>query len=390
MKFKIEYITVFAIMVTEVLGFSMILPFLPLFAETLGMTKFWIGFLLMTFSFFQFWSSPILGRMSDSFGRKPLLLFSQLSTFISFIILGFANSIWMLFLSRAVDGILGSNMSIAQAYLTDMSDKNNRSKVLGLSGMAFGFGFLIGPAIGGYLATLTPLGYRLPGFVAAGISLVTIFTTIFFLPETIKEKKKFRITSKLFHFGDFIKYFSEKKTSIRLYQFFTYALTHAIYVSMFSLFAKYQLGFGPQQIGFFMTYIGVVSIVIRGGIFLVPRDKERTIRRIAPFLIVIGLVTAAFSKTTLHIMIAGGFFSVGAGFTRTLMMGSISRKVNDSEQGAIMGVASSLGSISQIIGPFVGGILIENFIPGIIPLAAAVVMSVGIILMFKENKHKNI
>ena len=186
MKLTKEYVIIFVIMVTEILGFSLILPFLPFYVEELGATPLIYGLILASFSLFQFISAPIMGRLSDHYGRKPMLIFSQLSTFISFIILGFANTIWLVFLSRIVDGMLGSNMTIAQAYISDISSKKDRSKAFGLAGVAFGIGFLIGPAIGG---TLAKINYSIPSFIAAGISLLTIFTTFFFLPETVKRKK---------------------------------------------------------------------------------------------------------------------------------------------------------------------------------------------------------
>jgi MFS transporter, DHA1 family, tetracycline resistance protein len=388
MKLKKEHIIIFLIQVTEVLGFSLILPFLPLYAESLGASPIVIGLILTSFSFFQFFTSPILGKLSDSYGRKPLLIFSQISTFLSFIILGFANTLWLIFISRIVDGLFGSNFSIAQAYLSDISSKKDRSKVFGLSGAAFGFGFLIGPAMGGYLSTLTPLGYRLPGFVAAGITLLTIFITLFFLKETVKIKKNIKLNLNIFHFEDFFKYFKNKKVSNNLFQYFFFLLSHMIFTTQFALFVSKQYGFGPREIGFLLTYVGATSVILRG--FLLPKlidfFGEKKLLDYGLFSMIIGLFLASFVKTSPYIFIVITFFSFGSGINRPLLSGSISRKISEKEQGSIMGVTNSLGSISQMIAPLIGGFVLTYFIPGSLALLSAITMSIGFIIR-KNSKN---
>mgnify|MGYP000595605339 FL=1 len=182
MKLDRKLLIILLIQITEVLGFSLILPFLPFYAQSLGASPLMVSLILSLFSLLQFISAPILGRLSDVFGRKPLLIASQVSTFISFLVLGRATTLGMIFLSRAIDGALGSNYTIAQAYISDISSKKDRSKAFGISGMAFGFGFLIGPAIGGYLSRF---GFSVPAFVAAGIALVTIVLIGMLKPEVI-------------------------------------------------------------------------------------------------------------------------------------------------------------------------------------------------------------
>ena len=191
-----------------------------------------------------------MGKLSDHYGRKPMLIISQLSTFISFIILGFANSLEMLFISRIVDGAFGSNFAIAQAYLSDTSSKEERSKVFGLSGVAFGFGFLIGPGIGGYLSQF---GYHIPSFLAAAVSALPIILIFFFLPETVQRKKDVKIDLKIFHFADFKKYLTDKKISSKLWQFSCYIFAHVIWVSTSALFAQKQLGFTAIDMGFWLN-----------------------------------------------------------------------------------------------------------------------------------------
>jgi len=385
MNLRKEYVTIFIILVTEVLGFSLILPFLPFYAQQFGATPLIIGLIAASFSFFQFWSAPVLGRLSDHYGRKPMLLLSHFSTFVGFVILGFANSLWMIFLSRIVDGLFGANYTIAQAYLSDISSKRDRAKVFGLSGAAFGFGFLIGPGIGGYLSQF---GFGVPSFMAAGVSLITILIVAFVLPETIKRPKGLKFNGKMFHFGDFRDFFSKPKISCKLWQWATFILAHVIWVSMFALYAEKQLGFGPVEIGYFMTYIGFISILLRGVALpkLIDRFGERRLSYVGFFSIIVAMVSSAFITTWQMAFVIVTLFPLGGGLLRPLILGEISRGVSPKKQGSVMGFANSLGSIAQIVGPLVGGFMINYFFPGSVGLLAAAVVSIGLFLMIKEDR----
>ena len=184
-----EFFTILLIIFTEVLGWSLILPFLPFLATDLGASPFIVGFIIASFAFCQFISSPIIGKLSDRYGRKPLLLISQFSTVVGFTLLALANSLFIILLSRVIDGLLGSNMTLSRAYLGDIirnEDQKKQTKLFGYMSTVFGLGFFIGPAMGGYLATID---YSIPSFLAAGISVLTLFMVFFLLEETVTNSK---------------------------------------------------------------------------------------------------------------------------------------------------------------------------------------------------------
>lgn len=386
---KKEQLTILIILITEILGFSLILPFLPFYAQEFGATPLQIGLLLTAFSLFQFISSPILGKISDHYGRKPILIISQLSTFLSFIILGLANSFEMLILSRIVDGLFGSNFTVAQAYLSDTSTKEDRSKIFGLSGVAFGFGFLIGPGIGGYLSQF---GFYVPSFIAAAISFIPIILIIVFLPETIKRKQDIKLDLKIFHINDFKKYLTDKSISPKIWQFFSYILAHVLWVSTGALFAQQQLGFTATDMGFLMAYIGLISILIRG-VFLsrmIDHFGEQKLQYISFITVILGMLGSVFVTEWWMLYLVLTFFSFGSGLLRPIILGEISRKSSENEQGAVLGVANSLGSIAQIIGPIVGGFVINYFFPGSLGITAAFVASIGFLLLLREDRKTEI
>ncbi len=375
-----RFITIFVIQITEVLGFSLILPFLPYYATNLGASPFKVSLILSTFSLFQFFSAPIMGRLSDSYGRRPLLIISQLSTFISFLVLGFSNSLFWIFTSRIIDGLLGSNFSIAQAYLSDISAEENRSKVFGYSGVAFGLGFLVGPAIGGFLSQF---GYSVPSFLAAFISLITILITWFFLPETIEKQREFKLQVRdIFKLKEFKKFLFDSKASCTLWQYFTYNLAHVIWVSNFALFAQAKVGANAQNIGWLLAYIGLISIIFRGFLLqkLLKFVSEEKLRFLGILSLMIGLLSAAFINKFWQLPVVMAFFSMGTGLTRPLIMGAISKTEASRYQGSLMGVASSLGSLAQIIGPLVGGYLLNNYSTNSVSIAAFSVISFGLLL----------
>lgn len=384
MKLRKEFITIFIIQITEILGFSLILPFLPLFAQEFGASPIVIGLILTAFSLFQFVSAPIMGRLSDHYGRKPLLILSQFSTFISFLILGFANSLWMIFLSRIVDGLIGSNFTIAQAYLSDISTRKDRTKMFGYSGVAFGIGFLIGPGIGGFLSGIS---FSIPAFLAAAVSGVTILITLFALPETVKRKKDFKISLKLFHLDDFRKYFKNRKTSPKLWHFFMYILAHVVWVSTFAIYAERQLGMGPEMIGYMLAIIGLIIIILRAGVLpkMIKNFGEERLRYVGIISIISAMVGSAFATNFETFIFIAVMSSFGHGILRPVLFSRISKSVSDKEQGSALGVANSLGSMAQIVGPLMGGFMMNYFFPGSLGLLAALILSIGLVMMLREK-----
>ncbi len=379
--------TIILIQITEVLGFSLILPFLPLYAQKLGANPLQIGLILTSFSFFQFISAPIMGKLSDIYGRKNLLILSQLSTFISFIILAFAKTLPMIYLSRIVDGLLGSNMTITQAYLSDISKKNERSKVFALSGIAFGIGFMIGPAIGGFLSQIN---FAIPALLAAGMSAISMIATKLLLKETIhnQQKIKFKLSLELFAPANFQKYFQNKLIGPQLWIFFAYVSAHKLFSSNFALFINKTLGLNTKEIGFTLTYIGTTMVVLRG--LIIPKllniFKEEKVKNAGMVCLIVGLFLLMMINQKWMLYPVLTIFAFGSGLTRPLLMGAISKNTNQNEHGLVMGLTSSLSSIAQIFAPLLGGFLLKEFLPFTVLIPAFLFMIIGFRLNLKTQK----
>ncbi len=381
---------IFVIQVTEILGFSLILPFLPFYAQEYGASPLVIGLILTVFSLFQFVSAPILGSLSDSYGRRPMLMLSQLSTFVSFVVLGFANSLLWIFISRAIDGLLGSNLTTAQAYISDITQEKDRNRAFNLSSIAFSVGFLIGPAIGGYLSRF---GYAVPALVAAGIALISIALTYFYLPETVKDKKRtpFEISElKIFNLSKFTQYLKIEELKIVLWQFFLFSLAHVVWTSNFALYGDRKFGMTADTIGFMLAYVGFINIILRAGVVpkLLDKYSDRSLNIMGIFLIIIGLVIPPFLTVSWSFLIVITILSLGIGISRPVLNGIISKVAPKNEQGAVMGVANSLGSMAQIVGPVFGGWLLSVSFPDSLMLVAAVIMAISLVLVLQEPAKK--
>lgn len=375
MRWRKELLVIMMIQITEVLGFSLILPFLPFYAESMGASPLVVALILSSFSLLQFISAPVMGRLSDMYGRKPLLIASQISTFISFVILGRAGSLAWIFISRAVDGLLGSNNVIAQAYVSDISSEEERSKAFGVSGISFAVGFMIGPALGGYLSRF---GYSVPAYVAAGMSMLSIILTVLLLEETVKRAGKWKKV-KIFDWGAFVKYFGDEKLRRGFLIIFTYFMTHVIWTSNLSLYMKSKLGFGASEVGWMLAYVGLFSIVFRGLLLskLIDKVGESRLTKISVLAIILGLLVLMGVRDFVWVLASLSLFAFGNGSTRPLMIGNISKGVDKNEQGAVLGVVNSLRSVAQIVGPVIGGYFLSNFFPESVMLVAMLFMSVG-------------
>ncbi|MEP7354153.1 MAG: MFS transporter [Acidobacteriota bacterium] len=374
---------IFLIVAVDVLGLTIMIPLLPFYAEKLGASPFQVGWLIGVYALCQLFAGPMLGRASDTMGRKPLLLLSQLGTFIGFIITAFAPNLWILFLARAIDGATAGNLSLAQAYITDITEPKDRAKSFGVIGIAFGLGFLIGPLISGVLAQWD---YRYPIFAAAALSATSIFTTWKLLPSVTPSSGEGAKRRSLFDFGSYAVYFSNPQLASRLYQFFLFSFSFAMFTSGVSLFLERRLTwngspFGPTQVGYMWALAGFFGVFWQGPALgrLVKRFGENALNRAGFFGYVVGYATLAVTSSVAMLGIATAVTSMGS-LVRPSLTSLITQATPRDEQGVVLGLTQSLTSIALIIAPLLSGYLIEHNLLTAWGITAAVVATFGLLL----------
>lgn len=354
MKNNKSLITIFLIVFIDLLGFGIILPLLPYIAEKYQATPLQIGILSATYSFFQLISSPILGRLSDRYGRKKILIISQLGSAIGYLILGLAGSLPLLFLSRIIDGITGGNISIAQAYIADVTTKENRARGMGFIGAAFGLGFIFGPAIGGILSKVS---YSTPAYFATLISLITVFTTMFFLKETVNEKKAKISPKTKFSWIEFKKVLTLYPVSTLIIVFFLLNTSFSLMQGNFALWTQKTFNFQASENGILFAYIGVITILVQLQILprLIKKFHENKILLLSLFFMFFGFVLIPLSKNPNFLYIALIFLPLGNGLANPTIQALASENVPKEEYGETLGILQSAGSIGRIAGPIIGG-----------------------------------
>lgn len=363
--------TIFIIVFIDLLGFSLILPLLPFYAEEFGASPTLIGLLVASYAAAQLVGAPILGRLSDRFGRRPILIISIAGTLIGFLMLGFANSLWMLFASRLLDGFTGGNISVAQAYITDITDEKSRAKGLGLLGAAFGLGFIVGPAIGG---TLSVYGFALPAFVAAGLSLLALLGVIFFLPESLTKEQRAELANhsrEEFSFKNLWAAINRPRVGPLLNIRFFYGLAFATFTTIFPLYALYRLSLDAQATGYVLTYVGLLVVFVQG--FLVGRLANRYGEARLIFLSSVVLIFAFFAwslvSNLILLLIVLAPLAFAGGILNTLLNSSLSKSVYSEEVGGTLGLSASLESLTRVISPSAGGYLLGSvgtWAPGVV------------------------
>lgn len=379
-------IPIFVVVFVDLLGFSIILPLLPFYALEYKLTPDAIGLIAAVYSVFQFIASPVLGAMSDKYGRRPLLIYSQIGSMLGFLMLGWANAVWMLIASRVIDGISGGNISIAAAYVADVTEPKDRASAMGVIGVAFGLGFMFGPFIGGELAALW--GKAAPAFGAAIFSGISVLLTIFYLKEPVihrstKEGKKGLAMT--------IEYFRTKNLRTFLLIFFFFALPFALYVSMFSLYAHLELDFTERDVGRFLAYVGFLGIIWQGVVIrpLVKKMGELFSVRLGMVCLAIGLLLIVLAENWLQLALVAFIFSFGSGITRVVISSLITQAAPPDKKGSVLGVSASLESLSRIIGPVIGGYMIAGLHPNYIGFVGAGMAAIGAYLAFTVSFDRN-
>ena len=375
------------LMLVNALAYGTIIPLLYPFAERFGIGPVGLSLLFASFSLFQFLATPVMGRLSDQYGRRPLLLISILGTGISLIMFGLAQSIWQLFLARIIDGITGGNMSVAQAVIADTTSGKDRAKAFGMLGASFGFGFLFGPALGGLLST-----YSLSApFIFSGV--LAIFASIFgyfFLQESlskeiaVKERKE-----ALFNFAEMVRTLNRPVVGMLISVSFFVSIAFNAFILGSQSITNDVMHLTPFQIGMYFTLIGLVSVVMQavgvGMILKVIKSK--------PLVVTGSMFMTAFFCGLLYLAHAfpifaaiTGFYCIASAPLMPLLSGLLSESVHADEQGVVLGINQSYLSLGQILGPLMAGLVTKISISSVF-LMSAVLFFAGFMVIFTHERQ---
>jgi DHA1 family tetracycline resistance protein-like MFS transporter len=358
-------ISILLVVFIDLLGFSLILPLLPYYAETFQANSFVTGLLIASYALMQLIGAPILGRLSDRFGRRPVLLISVFGTFLGFLLLGFATTLWMLFAARILDGITGGNLSVAQAYISDVTDAKNRAKGLGLIGAAFGVGFIIGPVTGGLLSQY---GYSVPAFAAAALSFLNFILIFVWLPESLTAEKRQQLGDQqrpAVTLSALLNALKRPFTGSLLLTRFFFGLAFAIFQSIFSLYALAKFNLSARDTGFVLTYVGVLAVIVQGFLVgkLTNRFREDVLIVSSVGLMAVSLLGWSLAPSVFWLLVVLTPTSLAGGLLNTLLSSTLTKAVAPQEIGGILGLAASVESSTRIIAPVLGGALLEQIGP---------------------------
>jgi DHA1 family tetracycline resistance protein-like MFS transporter len=347
----IIFLTIFV----NLVGFGIIVPLLPFYAQTFGASPLTIGLLFAVFSLCQLLAAPALGDLSDRYGRRPVLVFSLAGTVVSFVMLAMAHSVTMLFLARIVDGLSGGNISTARAYVADITAPEDRARAYGLIGAAFGLGFIFGPALSGILARVS---YTAPIWAAAGITVVATLMAWAWLPETVHRTRAGT--------GNPFRYLPEllRRPLVRrvLVIDFVYWTSFAIFQTTFALFTARRFGFDAPKTGYVFAAFGVLGAVIQGGFIrpIVRRLGDKSTFMLGLACGAFGLLACAMVDSVPLFMLTLVPLAFGIGFGHPTMASLVSLVADGDEQGRVQGAAGAVESLGRTIGPVWGNASLER------------------------------
>ncbi len=371
------FLTVFI----DLVGFGIIIPMNPYLAKEFGATPVQVGWLMSIYSLMQFVFAPFWGKLSDRWGRRPIILLSLFASAASHFGFAFAESYWGLFVFRMLAGVGGGNLPVAMAYIADITDEKNRSKGMGLIGAAFGLGFILGPALGGIfsgvglkLGSAPPFGESFPGIVASAICFVNLLGAIFYLPESLsaevrkdQKNRKVKFETPWTRLKNIFLKSQQSASLARLYGvYFLTGLSLAVVEIPLFLFVEAKFGWTMAQASYGFAYIGVLMVLTQGYFIRkwLPRLGERKMLPLGLILFGVGLGGCAFASSPWGMAPFVTFLAIGYGLSNPTLTGSISLLSSAEEQGSNLGVAQSLASLARILGPISGGYLFEQWFMG--------------------------
>ena len=376
----------------DMLGLGLLVPVIPFVARQFSESAITVGLLSMSFALFQFFSAPILGRLSDRHGRRPLLLFSLFGSAIGYLLFGLAHSLVLLFVARIVDGISGGNSSIAQAYIADVTEPKNRSRNFGMLGAAFGLGFIIGPAMGGALSHFW--GLSAPAFFAAALALSNTVFGFFVLPETRPLEKRTHVAMTfraLNPISGVIRGMQHEHLGPVFLAIFAFNLAFSGLQSNFALFTRARFGWGPQENAALFVVIGVVTAVTQAGIVrrLVKSYRDQSIALVGLMIQSVAYLLTAFAPVAWAIYVWQAVMSFGVGITIPTLQGVVSNSVSDQEQGMMLGTMQSVMALTRIVGPVGAGVVFDWLGPGAPYWTGSIMIAIAAVLIMRAKPRRH-
>ncbi|MFQ5823123.1 MAG: MFS transporter [bacterium] len=351
---------IFLVIFIDLIGFGIVIPLLPLYADKYGASPFIIGLLAISFSGMQFLFNPVWGRISDHVGRRPIILISVTGSVVSYALFGWAPTLVWLFISRLAAGFFGANIATAMAYIADITTPENRSKGMGLIGAAFGLGFIFGPALGGFLGQYS---YSLAGYGAAVLSFLALMLAMVRLPESRYPAKNAVINlpnqkvSLLAYFKPIGQVIRKPEVAQPLIVYFLVVLAISNMQMTFPLFTKTVFQFDVRENGYLFAYVGILAAILQGGMIgnLSQKFGDGPLAIFGTGMIMVGLVFIPFAKTWPFLLIVLSILAIGTGLNTPTLISLVSISTDESQQGEILGVNRSVSSLARIIGPLWGG-----------------------------------
>ena len=372
MKNKSTLVVIFLTIFIDLLGFGIIIPLLPSFSvNVLHINEFTIGLIAGIYSLMQFLFTPVWGYLSDRYGRKPILVMSLIGSVVSnlllaFVFSGIILSASILILARAFAGIFAANISAAQAVISDVTSHEERTKGIGMISAAFALGFVFGPSIGGVLSQ--NFGYSFPVYISAALSLIAALLCIFIFKETLS--KEIQLKNRLskrkynpFNLRIFLTALSNKSYGKYMIIFFVAVFSFSNIFGTFQLFAERKEGLNMNQaeIGYIFSFMGVMGALVQIFLLKIINKKlgEENTLILGCFIAIFGLGLIGFSTNLIFLLFVIVILSVGNGLNNTVSISMLSQSVGKEEQGTILGINQSLGSLARFLGPVWGGFVYQ-------------------------------
>jgi MFS transporter, DHA1 family, tetracycline resistance protein len=352
----------------DVFAFGLIIPVLPhlikgFFNGDQGQATVMSAWLSTMYWVLQFFTSPLLGALGDRYGRRPVLLLSNLAIGLDFIVMALANSFLLLFIGRAINGIAAANFSTASAYIADVTPPEKRAQTYGMMGAAFGIGFIVGPALGGFLAHVDP---KLPFWCAAGLSLANFMYGYFVLPESLKPENRAPISFARLNPFSAMRWLYQKPQLFGLVAVvFLSSFAHVVYPSTFVLFADYRYSWTELDVGLALGTVGLLAAIMQGGVMkhAIKRFGEKK-------LVLFGLSAGIIGFTAYGLAPTGAYFIAAMpimacwGLAGPSAQSLMSQQIAANEQGRMQGAMSSMNSLANIFGPLAFAHMFEAFVKG--------------------------